>query len=124
MNERNRDHALRPASANPQPERERIYVPAEHERHYAPLNRRIHPADASQFAWKAENGTVQSYRHVHTHRHIHIDGATGQFYDQQKTAISQQAALDRAIAPGKHHSTAQMHGAALGNCRPGSDRPP
>ena len=77
--------------------RERVYMPAEHERHYAPLNRELSPADAQQFGWAAENGTVQSYQHNTTKRHIHIDGPTGQFYDQQKNSITKQAALDRAI---------------------------
>ena len=118
MNDRSRDHALRPEGLNQQPERERIYTPAEHERHYAPLNRELHPADASQFRWKAESGTVQSYQHVRTNRHIHIDSATGQFYDQQKTPITREAALDRAMGPGKHHTAERKHEAELGNSRP------
>ena len=77
--------------------RERVYTPAEHERHYAPLNRELSPQDAKQFGWTAENGTVQSYQHNATKRHIHIDGPTGQFYDQQKSSITKQAALERAI---------------------------
>ena len=83
---------------------ERIYTPAEHQRHYAPLNRELHPEDARQFGWKAENGSVQTYQHVSTHRHIHIGGSTGQFYDQQKNPITQQTALDRAIGAGQHHA--------------------
>jgi hypothetical protein len=72
--------------------------------HYAPINRELHPEDAKQFGWKAETGTVQSYQHVETHRHIHIGGPTGQFYDQQKTPITQEAALDRAMGAGNHHA--------------------
>ena len=104
MNDRSRDRTLRPEDVNQQPERERIYTPAEHERHYAPLNRELHPADASQFGWKAENGTVQSYQHVGTHRHIHIDGPTGQFYDQQKNPMTRDTALDRAMGEGNHRA--------------------
>ncbi|MGI4831714.1 MAG: hypothetical protein ACRYFU_26560, partial [Janthinobacterium lividum] len=52
--------------------REIIYRPADHERHYAPLNRELHPEDAQHFGWKAESGTVQSYQHAATQRHIHL----------------------------------------------------
>lgn len=79
---------------------------AGHERHYAPLNRELHPEDAKRFGWKAENGTVQTYQHDETHRHIHIDAPSGQFYDQQRNPITQQAALDRAMGPGNHHAQA------------------
>ena len=85
--------------------RERVYTPAEHERHYAPLNRELHAEDAKQFGWRAESGTVQSYQNTSTQRHIHIDGPTGQFYDQQKNPISQQAALDKAMGAGQHHAS-------------------
>ncbi len=84
--------------------REQIYTPAEHERHYAPLNRELHADDAKQFGWRVENGTVQTYQNNSTQRHIHIDGPTGQFYDQHKKPISQQAALDKAMGPGQHHA--------------------
>ncbi len=97
------------------PERKRIYTPAEHERHYAPSNRGLHPGDASQFGWKAENDTVQSYQHIATKRHIHIDGLTGQFYDQRRTPIAQDDAMERAMGSGKHHRTEQTHGAEVGN---------
>lgn len=86
------------------PPREQVFTPAEHERHYAPLNRELHAEDAKQFGWKAENGSVQSYQHIGTQRHIHIDGPTGQFFDQQKNPITQYAALDRAIGVGNHHA--------------------
>jgi ATP-dependent exoDNAse (exonuclease V) alpha subunit len=104
-----RDRTLRPEDAHQQPAQERIYTPAEHERHYAPINRELHPDDAKQFGWKAETGTVQSYQHVETHRHIHIDGPTGQFYDQQKTPITQETALDRAMGTGNHHAHHHSH---------------
>lgn len=81
IHDRSRERALRPEGLNQQPERERIYTPMEHERHHAPLSRELDLADASQFGWKVESGTVHTYQHIETHRHIHIDGATGQFYD-------------------------------------------
>jgi hypothetical protein len=93
----NRDRNLQPEETKQPPAQERIYTPAEHERHYAPLNRELHPDDAKQFGWKAETGTVQSYQHVATHRHIHIDGPSGQFYDQQRNPITQKAALAEAL---------------------------
>jgi conjugative relaxase-like TrwC/TraI family protein len=98
------ERGLRPDNASSEATRERIYTPVEHERHYAPLNRELHPEDAKQFGWKAENGTVQTYQHGETNRHIHIDGPSGQFYDQQQNPTTQQAALDRAMGPGKHHA--------------------
>ncbi len=73
-------------------------------RHYAPLNRELHPEDARQFGWKAENGTIQTYQHAATQRHIHVDGPSGQFYDQQKNPVTQHAALDHAVGVGKHHA--------------------
>ena len=84
--------------------REIIYRPADHERHYAPLNRELSTEDAQHFGWKVESGTIQSYQHAGTQRHIHIDGPSGQFYDQSKTPITQHAALDHAIGVGKHHA--------------------
>lgn len=98
------EHGLRPNNKSRGTTREIIYTPAEHERHYAPLNRELHPEDAKQFGWKAENGTVQTYQHSETHRHIHIDGQSGQFYDQQQRPITQQVALDRAMGAGNHHA--------------------
>jgi hypothetical protein len=102
------EHGLRPSNNSREATREKIYTPAEHERHYAPLNRELHPEDAKQFGWKAETGTVQTYQHGETLRHIHIDGPSGQFYDQQQTPITQQAALDRAIGSGNHHAAASL----------------
>ncbi len=97
-------HGFRPENGSREATKERIYTPAEHNRHYAPINRELHADDARQFGWAAENGTVQSYQHTGTHRHIHIDGPSGQFYDQQKNPISQHAALDRAMGAGNHHA--------------------
>jgi conjugative relaxase-like TrwC/TraI family protein len=85
-------------------QKERVYPPAEHERHYAPLNRELHPDDARRFGWKAENGTVQSYQHEETRHHIHIDGPTGQFFSQDKQPITQATALDKAMGSGNHHA--------------------
>lgn len=102
MHERSRDRSLHSENYNQQPERERVYAPAEYERHYAPLKRELHPDDAKQFTWKAKNGTVQSYQHVETHRHIHSDSPTGQFFDQQKSPITREAALDQAMGVGRH----------------------
>ena len=102
-----RERALRPENT-PAVQKERIYTPAEHERHYAPLNRELHPEDARHFGWRAETGTVQSYMHSDTRRHIHIDGPTGQFYDQQSAPISRDAALEQAIPPGQRHAPQEM----------------
>ncbi len=95
---------LRPQNSRREATKERVYTPAEHERHYAPLNRLVHAEDARQFGWVAEAGTIQSYQHQGTHRHIHIDGPSGQFYDQKKNPINQHVALDRAMGVGNHHA--------------------
>ena len=95
------DRTLRPEDI-----RERIYTPAEHERHYAPLNRELHPADAQHFGWRAETGTVQTYQYADTRNFIHIDGPSGQFYDREKNPITQEAALDRAMGAGNHQAQA------------------
>ncbi len=47
---------------------------------------------------------MQTYQHSSTHRHIHIDGPSGQFFDQEKNPITQEAALDRAMGVGSHHA--------------------
>jgi conjugative relaxase-like TrwC/TraI family protein len=80
----------------------------ESRRHMAPINRELHPEDAKQFVWKGESGEIQSYQHIFTQRHIHIEGSTGQFVDQQKQPITQSAALDRAMGPGNHHAQQQQ----------------
>ena len=102
--ENDAERGFRPENSTREATRERIYTPAEHERHYAPLNRELHPEDARHFGWKAENGTVQTYQHGETHRHIHIDGPSGQFFDQHQNPITQQAALDQAMGAGNHHA--------------------
>ena len=103
-----KEPALDPNSSNrtlrPEDIRERIYTPAEHERHYAPLNRELHPADAQHFGWRAETGTVQTYQYADTRNFIHIDGPSGQFYDREKNPITQEAALDRAMGAGSHYA--------------------
>ena len=103
--EQETQRGFRPAETTKEATRERIFTPAEHERHYAPLNRELHADDARHFAWRAETGTVQTYQHEGTHRHIHIDGPSGQFFDRQKNPITQETALDQAMGAGNHHAT-------------------
>jgi hypothetical protein len=83
---------------------ERVYTWAEHERHYAPLNKALSPAEAAQFGWKAETGTIQTYQHAETNRNIHIDGSTGQFYNQARNPISREAALDHSMPANYAHT--------------------
>jgi len=83
---------------------EKIYTWAEHERHWTPLNKALTPAEADQFGWRAETGRIQSYRHNETGRHIHIDGQTGRFYDQDRHEVSVKAALNHAMPAGQAHS--------------------
>ena len=98
------ERGIRPDEKSTAATRERVYTPAEVERHYAPLNQQLHSEDARHFAWRAENGTVQTYQHGGTHRHIHIDGVSGEFYDGAKNPISKEAALDRSMGAGHHHA--------------------
>jgi len=83
---------------------EKIYTWAEHERHWTPLNDALTPSEAKQFAWRAESGTIQSYRHIETGRHLHIEGRTGQFYNQDRDEISAKEALNHAMPAGQEHS--------------------
>ena len=96
-------HQAAEPKRSPEPA-EKIYTWAEHERHWTPLNKALTPAEADQFGWRAESGTIQSYRHNETGRHIHIDGQTGRFYDQDRNVISPKAALDHAIPAGQAHA--------------------
>jgi hypothetical protein len=77
---------------------------AEHDRHWTPLNEAVTPREAAQFAWRQEMGSIQSYQHVETGRHIYIDGAEGQFYDRNRDPISAKAGLDYAMPEGQIHS--------------------
>ena len=95
--EQDKERGFGPESHNEAASRERVYTPAEHQRHYAPLNRELHPEDAQQFGWRAENRTVQTYQHSSTQHHIHIDGPSGQFFDQEKNPITQEAHRFRPI---------------------------
>jgi len=86
---------------------EKIYTWAEYERHWTPLNKALTSAEADQFGWRAESGIIQSYRHNETGLHIHIDGQTGRFYDQDRNVISAKAGLDHAMPAGLAHSHSQ-----------------
>jgi len=74
------------------------------ERQWTPLNDALTPSEAKQFAWRAESGTIQSYRHIETGRHLHIEGRTGQFYDQDRDEINAKEALDHAMPARQEHS--------------------
>ena len=83
---------------------EKVYTVAEHERHWAPLNQAVTPQEAAHFAWRQDPGSIQSYMHVETGRHVHIDGADSQFYDRNRDPISTREGLDYAMPEGKVHS--------------------
>ena len=87
--------------------KERVYTMAEHNRHWTPLNEAVTPEEAAQFAWKQETGSLQSYQHTETGRHIHIDGQNGQFYDRSGEPISAKEGLDFAMPAGQLHSRSQ-----------------
>jgi ATP-dependent exoDNAse (exonuclease V) alpha subunit len=83
---------------------EKVYTMAEHNRHWSPLNEAVTPQEAMQFAWKQETGSIQSYQHIETGRHVHIDGADGQFYDRRRDPVSAKDGLDYAMPQGQVHS--------------------
>ena len=86
---------------------ERVYTPAEIERHHAPIRDALEPEDAAQFRWKGETGAVQTYQHTETGRNIHIAGK-GQFYSQDGKPTAQETALDRAMPAGRAHSQNEL----------------
>ncbi len=86
---------------------EQVYTAAEHHRHREPLNNAVTPQEANQFEWKQESGTIQSYQHVGTGRHIHIDGPSGQFYNQNREPITAKQGLHKALPEGQSHSHSQ-----------------
>jgi conjugative relaxase-like TrwC/TraI family protein len=83
---------------------EKIYTMAEHNRHWSPLNEGVTPQEAAQFVWKQESGSIQSYQHNETGRHIHIDGADGQFYNRNREPLTAKEGLDHAMPEGQFHS--------------------
>ncbi len=95
------------AAVDFKPLTERVYTPAEIERHHAPIRDALEPEDAAQFRWKGETGAVQTYQHTETGRNIHIDGK-GQFYSQDGKPTDQEAALDRAMPAGRAHSQNEL----------------
>jgi hypothetical protein len=86
---------------------EKVYTWPEHERHWAPLNNAVTAYESRQFAWKVETGTLQTYQHMETHRVLHIDGPSGQFYRQDGNPITAKEALDHAMPAGLVHSHSQ-----------------
>ena len=102
---------------------ERIPTWEEHTRHWTPLNNALSQAEAAQFAWKAETGAIQTYRNIETHRNIHIDGPTGQFYSQDRIPITKGEALDHAMPGGYVHSRSES---ASQTCEPSiaNSKPP
>jgi hypothetical protein len=86
---------------------EKVYSWPEVERHWGPLNSAVTAAEGSQFGWKAETGTIQSYEHLDTQRGLHIDGPTGQFYRRDGHPITAKEALDHAMPTGQSHSHSQ-----------------
>jgi hypothetical protein len=57
---------------------------AEHGRHSEQINKVATPWETQQFIWKREMGGMESYQHIETGRHIHINGADSQFYDRAR----------------------------------------
>ena len=88
---------VEPVKAQPEIESLSRDRDVQEERHLAPLHEALTAEQAAQFEWRAQTGSIQTYEHVETQRNIHIDGETGQFYDQERNPITQDAALDHAL---------------------------
>lgn len=79
---------------------ERMPTWAEHTMKWSPINNALTPPEVNQFEWRAQTDTIQSYRHIVTGRHIHIDGPSGQFYDQDRSQIAKGDAMAHAMPAG------------------------
>ena len=67
----NPPHTLRPPKATAITER------SQHNRHWSPRNEAVTSQEATHFAWKQETGSIQSYQHLETGRHIQLCGSAG-----------------------------------------------
>jgi hypothetical protein len=67
----------------------------------------VTPYEASQFTWRVETGTLQTYQPTETQRVLHIDGPSGQFYRQDGNPITAKEALDHTMPTGQVHSPSQ-----------------
>ncbi len=80
----------------------------------APLDRVLDQAGAQQFEWVARTGTIQTYQHHETGRNLHIDGVTGQFYDQARNPIGRNAALVHAQSDGPSQAKQESNAEDIG----------
>lgn len=77
---------------------------AEDQRHWGPLAKIAMPdSEVGKYTWKAETGTIQTYQHVETGKHVHIDGNTDKFYDQKRNPISRHEAFQHAESVSHSH---------------------
>jgi len=76
----------------------------QHARRWNPLNEALPAHEAKQFAWQRESGTMQTYQHMQTGRHLHIDGQDRTFHNQHRETITATQALDFAMPEGQKHS--------------------
>jgi conjugative relaxase-like TrwC/TraI family protein len=92
-----------------EPERQQVRLTGrelveQHARRWNPLNEALPAHEAKQFAWQRESGTMQTYQHMQTGRHLHIDGQNGTFHNQHRETITATQALDFAMPEGQKHS--------------------
>lgn len=59
----------------------------------------LNTAKAEEFEWKHGYGAIQQYRHIRTGGNIFIDAETRQFCSRKGKPMTQDAALDLAMAP-------------------------
>jgi hypothetical protein len=76
----------------------------QHARRWNPLNEALPAHEAKQFAWQQESGTMQTYQHMKTGRHLHIDGQDRTFHNQHREMVTAKQALDFALPEGQKHS--------------------
>ena len=82
----------------PEPEPEDVELPISPDPNYAPIIAAL-GADAADFTWIAQTGTIHTYEHRETFRYIHLDAPSGLFYNQNRTPISADSALRYALTP-------------------------
>jgi hypothetical protein len=65
---------------------------------WIPLEKALSPAQCVDFMWMGSAGTLQIYKHTDTRRYLLIDSATGQFFDEDRHAMSKEAAINYVLS--------------------------
>jgi hypothetical protein len=65
---------------------------------WIPLEKALGPAQCVDFMWMGSAGTLQIYKHIDTRRYLLIDSATGQYFDEDRHAMSKEAAINYVLS--------------------------